>query len=88
MSIDEQLEHLIEQTIQGAVATIPVHFEEIEQNKKTLKVSEPKEFAYGLIIGMGLGMASALMTTITSQIPTVEEQIKVRDMIYKKIPHI
>jgi len=28
------------------------------------------------------------MTTITNKIPTVEDQIKVRDMIYKKIPHI
>jgi len=88
MSIDEQLEQLIEQTIQGAVATIPAHLEEIEQNKDVLKVSNPREFVYGLIMGIGLGMASALMTTITNQMPTMEEQIKVRDMIYKKIPHI
>jgi len=88
MNIDEQLEQIIEQTIQGAVTTIPTHLEEIEQNKETLKVNDPKEFVYGLIMGMGLGMASALMTTITNQIPTIEEQIKVRDMIYKKIPLI
>jgi hypothetical protein len=88
MSIDEHLEMLIEQTIQGATATIPAHLEEIERNKETLKVNDPKEFVYGLIMGMGLGMASALMTTITNQIPTVEEQLKVRDMIYKKIPLI
>src|SRR3989344_3947545 len=88
MSLDEQLEQLIEQTIQGATATIPAHLEEIEQNKKILKINDPKEFVYGLIMGIGLGMASALMTTITNKIPTVEDQIKVRDMIYKKIPHI
>ncbi|MBM3895216.1 MAG: hypothetical protein FJ359_02110 [Thaumarchaeota archaeon] len=88
MNIDEQLEQIIEQTIQGVVTTIPTHLEEIEQNKETLKVNDPKEFVYGLIMGMGLGMASALMTTITNQIPTIEEQIKVRDMIYKKIPLI
>jgi len=88
MNIDEQLEQIIEQTIQGVVTTIPTHLEEIEQNKETLKVNDPKEFVYGLIMGMGLGMASALMTTITNQIPTIEEQIKVRDMIYMKIPLI
>ena len=88
MSFDEQLEQLIEQTIQGATATIPAHLQEIEQNKEVLKVNDPKEFVYGLIMGMGLGMASALMTTITNQMPTPEEQIKVRDMIYKKIPQI
>ncbi len=88
MSLDEQLEQLIEQTIQGATATIPAHLDEIEQNKEILKINDPKEFVYGLIMGMGLGMASALMTTITNKIPTVEDQIKVRDMIYKKIPHI
>lgn len=88
MNIDEQIEMLIEQTIQGAAATIPAHLQEIEQNKETLKVNDPKEFVYGLIMGMGLGMASALMTTITNQMPTIEEQIKVRDMIYKKIPLI
>jgi len=88
MNIDEHLEQIIEQTIQGAVTTIPTHLEEVEQNKETLKVNDPKEFVYGLIMGMGLGIASALITTITNQIPTIEEQIKVRDMIYKKIPLI
>jgi hypothetical protein len=88
MSVDEQLEQLIEQTIQGAVATIPAHLEEIEQNKETLKINDPKEFVYGLTMGMGLGMASALMTTITNKMPTIEEQVKARNMIYTKIPHI
>jgi len=88
MNIDEQLEQLINQTIQGATATIPAHLQEIEQNKKILKVENTKEFVFGLIIGMGLGMASALLTTITKEMPTTEDQIKVRDMIYKKIPEI
>jgi hypothetical protein len=44
MSEDEQLEMLIEKTINGAMATIPIHLEEIEQNKDTLKVNDPKEF--------------------------------------------
>lgn len=88
MSLDEQLEQIIEQTIQGAVSTIPAHLDEIEQNKQILKINDPKEFVYGLIMGMSLGMASALMTTITNQIPTLEQQLKIRDLIYKKIPKI
>ena len=88
MSLDEQLEQLIEQTIQGAASTIPAHLEEIEQNKQILKINDPKEFVYGLIMGMSLGMASAFMTTITNQMPTLEQQIKIRDLIYKKIPQI
>ena len=88
MNLDEQLEQLIEQTIQGAVSTIPTHLEEIEQNKQILKINDPKEFVYGLIMGMSLGMASAFMTTITNQMPTLEQQIKIRDLIYKKIPQI
>ena len=88
MSLDEQLEQLIEQTIQGAASTIPAHLEEIEQNKQILKINDPKEFVYGIIMGMSLGMASAFMTTITNQVPTLEQQIKIRDLIYKKIPQI
>lgn len=88
MELDKQLEQLIDQTIQGATATIPAHLQEIEQNKEILKVKDLQEFVYGLIMGMGLGMASALMTTITNKMPTPEDQIKVRDMIYKKIPTI
>lgn len=88
MSLDEQLEQIIEQTIQGAVSTIPAHLDEIEQNKQILKINDPKEFVYGLIMGMSLGMASALMTTITNQMPTLEQQLKIRDLIYKKIPQI
>lgn len=88
MNLDEQLEQLIEQTIQGAASTIPAHLEEIEQNKQILKINDPKEFVYGIIMGMSLGMASAFMTTITNQVPTLEQQIKIRDLIYKKIPQI
>ena len=35
MSEDEQLEQLINQTLDGAMAAIPAHLLEIEQNKET-----------------------------------------------------
>lgn len=88
MSFDEQLEQLIDQTINGAISTIPAHLSEIEQNKAILNVTDPKEFVYGIIMGMSLGMASALMTAQRQGVPSQEDQIKIRDLVYKKIPLI
>ncbi len=87
MSEDEQLEMLIEQTINGAIAAIPSQLEEIKQSKDILKVENPNEFVFGIIIGMALGMVGALMTA-QKGIPTPEDQLKVREIIYKKIPDI
>lgn len=88
MSEDEQLEMLIEQTINGAMATIPTHLEEIEQNKDTLKVNDPKEFVYGIIMGMALGMASTALASLKQEIPSAEDQLKIRNMVFSKIPQI
>jgi len=87
MSEDEQLEMLIEQTINGAIAAIPSQLEEIKQSKDILKVENPNEFVFGIIMGMALGMVGALMTA-QKGIPTPEDQLKVREIIYKKIPDI
>ncbi len=87
MSEDEQLEMLIEQTINGAISAIPAQLEEIKQSKDLLKVENPNEFVFGIIIGMALGMVGALMTA-QKGIPTPEDQLKVREIIYKKIPDI
>ncbi len=88
MSEDEQLKVVIEQTISKAIATIPSYLQEIEENKNTLKVLDQKEFVYGLIIGMALSMAVASLTSIKKGIPTPEDQLKIRDMVYSKIPEI
>jgi len=88
MSFDEQLEQLINQTLEGAISTIPAHLVEIEQNKELIKSKDPKEFVYGLIMGMALGMASALMTASKKEPPSPEDQLKIRDLVYKKIPQI
>jgi len=84
---EEQIEMLITQTINGAVATIPAYLEDIKQNQERLKVQNPKEFVYGMIMGMALGMSGALLSA-QEDIPTTEEQMKVRDIIYKYIPEI
>ncbi|MDH5697013.1 MAG: hypothetical protein OEY54_00605 [Nitrosopumilus sp.] len=84
---EEQLEEIIIQTINGAVATIPAYIEEINQNKETLKVEDPKEFVYGIVMGMALGMSGAILSA-QKEMPTAEDQIKVRDIVYKHIPEI
>ena len=84
---EEQIEMLITQTINGAVLTIPAYLEDIKQNQETLKVENPQEFVYGMIMGMALGMSGALLSA-QKEMPTAEEQMKVRDTIYKFIPEI
>jgi len=84
---EDQLETLIIQTINGAVATIPSYLEEIKENKDRFKVENPQEFVYGIVIGMALGMSGAIMSA-QKEIPTEEDQMKVRDIIYKHIPEI
>ena len=88
MSDDEQIEMLIDQTIAGAISTISSHLQEIEQNQDELKIKDPKEFVYGLIMGMALGIASISLTTIKQKMPTEEDQLKIRNMVLSKIPKI
>ena len=71
----------------GAISTIPAYMDEINENKETLKVEEPKEFVYGMIMGMALGLSGAVLSTQKDP-PTPEDQIKVRDIVYKNIPQI
>ena len=87
MNDNEQLEMLITQTINGAMMTIPAYIQEINENKETLKVENPEEFVYGMVMGMALGMSGALLSA-QKEVPTEEDQIKVRDIIYKHIPDI
>jgi hypothetical protein len=84
---EEELENVIEQTINGAILTIPAYMDEIKENKETLKVEDPKEFVYGMVMGMALGIGGAILSA-QKEAPTAEDQIKVRDVVYKNIPQI
>lgn len=88
MSVEEQLEQLINQTLDGALATIPAHLQEIEQNNDIIKVENSNEFVYGLIIGSALTTGIMGLVQIKQGLPTSEDQIKIRDMVYKKVPQI
>ena len=84
---EDQLETLILQVINGAVSTIPSYLEEIKENKEILKVENPQEFIYGIVMGMALGMGGAILSA-QKEVPTPEDQMKIRDMVYKHIPEI
>ena len=88
MSEEQQLEELIMQTLDGPLSTIPIYIQEVEQNKAELQVNDVKEFVFGVIMGMALGMASTAIAAIRNGMPTEEDQVKVRDMVYSKIPQI
>lgn len=87
MTIDEQIETVITQTINGAIATIPAYMEDIKQNEDALKVKDPKEFVYGMVMGMALGMSGAILSA-QKEAPTAEDQLMVRDIVYRCIPQI
>tara|TARA_B110001454_G_scaffold56830_1_gene55607 strand:+ start:459 stop:737 length:279 start_codon:yes stop_codon:yes gene_type:complete len=84
---EDALEAIILQTINGAIATVPGYLEEIKQNKETLKVENAQEFVYGVVMGMALGMSGAILSA-QDKPPTNEDQMRVRDIIYKHIPDI
>jgi len=84
---EDPLEAIILQTINGAIATIPGYMEEIRENKDVIKVENAEEFVYGVVMGMALGMSGAILSA-QEKPPTAEDQIKVRDIIYKHIPEI
>ncbi|HJJ23263.1 MAG TPA: hypothetical protein OQH54_06075 [Nitrosopumilus sp.] len=84
---EEELEMIITQTINGAMATIPSYLNEIKENKEIFKVENPHEFVFGIVMGMALGMSGVILSA-QKEMPTAEDQIKVRDIIYKYIPEI
>ncbi|HIH99411.1 MAG TPA: hypothetical protein HA352_02855, partial [Nitrosopumilus sp.] len=67
--------------------TIPGYLQEIKENKEILKVENAQEFIYGIVMGMALGMSGAILSA-QDKPPTVEDQMRVRDIIYKHIPEI
>ncbi|MDH5568999.1 MAG: hypothetical protein OEX98_04330 [Nitrosopumilus sp.] len=84
---EESLEEILIQVINGAVATIPAYLDDIKENQDTLRVENPQEFVYGIVMGMALGMGGAILSS-QKEVPTTEDQMKIRDIVYKHIPEI
>ena len=89
---EKQLEVMINQTVELAISQKDAYFKEIEASNHILKIKDPKEFVFGLIMGqiLGLGVAAlAQMKAASGQgNPTPQDQMMVRDMAYKLVPQI
>ncbi|MGQ0795484.1 MAG: hypothetical protein ACT4N5_04785 [Nitrosopumilaceae archaeon] len=88
MDENQTLEELVRRTIKGAIQSIPAHLYEVEASKEILKVTDKNEFVYGLVMGMGLGMATAAVTTFKQAIPTSEDLMRIKNVVYKMVPEI
>ena len=88
MDENQTLEELVKRTIDGAIQSIPAHFYEIQSSNDILKVNDQKEFVYGLVLGMGLGMATAAVTTFKKSVPTPEDLMRIKNIVYKMVPKI
>ncbi len=85
---EDMFEAFINQTLDAVLATVPVQLQEVEQNGVEWKVENPKEFVYGFVVGTALSMGGALLSAQSEGMPTPEEQMKVRDAVYDRIPDI
>ncbi|MDC0199650.1 hypothetical protein OAJ83_02205 [Candidatus Nitrosopelagicus sp.] len=88
MSAEEQLQKMVDQTIEMALMNVEAYYKEIEASKDILKIKDPKEFVFGLIMGQILGLGVAALAQMKGGNPTPQDQMQVRDMAYKRVPQI
>jgi hypothetical protein len=88
MSAEEQLQGMVDQTIEMALMNVEAYYKEIEASNEILKIENPKEFVFGLIMGQILGLGVAALAQMKGGNPTPQDQMQVRDMAYKRVPQI
>ena len=88
MSAEEQLQGMVDQTIDMALMNVEAYYKEIEASNEILKIENPKEFVFGLIMGQILGLGDAALAQMKGGNPTPQDQMQVRDMAYKRVPQI
>ena len=47
MSAEEQLQAMVDQTIDMALMNVEAYYQEIEASNEILKINDPKEFVFG-----------------------------------------
>jgi len=89
---EKQLEVMVTQTVELAISQKDAYFKEIDASNEILKIKDPKEFVFGLIMGQILGLGVAALAQMKASSgqgnPTPQDQMKVRDMAYKLVPQI
>ena len=88
ISAEEQLQGMVDQTIEMALMNVEAYYKEIEASNEILKIENPKEFVFGLIMGQILGLGVAALAQMKGGNPTPQDQMQVRDMAYKRVPQI
>ena len=92
MGVEEDLQAMINQTVELAITQKDAYFKEIEASNDILKIKDPKEFVFGLIMGQVLMGGIAALAQMKMQQgqgnPTPQDQLMVRDMLYKLVPQI
>jgi hypothetical protein len=88
MSAEEQLQAMVDQTIDMALMNVEAYYKEIEASNEILKIENSKEFVFGLIMGQILGLGVAALAQMKQGNPTPQDQMQVRDMAYKRVPQI
>ena len=90
MSAEEQLQAIVDKTIENAIMNLDNYQNEVNASNDILKVKEMKEYVFGLIMGQVLlgGISALAQMKGGKEMPTPQEQTKIRDMVYKRVPQI
>ena len=90
MSAEEQLQAIVDKTIENAMMNLDNYQNEVNAINDILKVKEMKEYVFGLIMGQVLlgGISALAQMKGGKEMPTPQEQTKIRDMFYKRVPQI
>ena len=88
MSGEEQLQAIVDKTIENAIVNLDNYQNEVNASNDVLKVKEIKEYVFGLIMGQVLLGGISALAQMKGGNPTPQDQMKVRDMAYKRVPQI
>ena len=92
MGWEEDLQAMITNTVELAISQKDSYFKEIEASNQLLNIKDPKEYVFGLIMGQVLMGGIAALAQMKMQQgqgnPTPQDQLMVRDMLYKLVPQI
>ena len=82
MDVDT-VEPLITDAINEVLKSIPENAEEIKKNISALKVDNMPEFAYGMIMGMVMGVCSLILSTQLEEL-TDKDYMLLKKILYNK----
>ena len=92
MRWEEDLQAMITNTVELAITQKDAYFKEIAASNQLLNIKDPTEYVFGLIMGQvlmgGIGTLASIKMQQGLGNPTPQDQLMVRDMLYKLVPQI